>query len=137
MPNLARTLARGRAASAARMPSRAKVRRPAGRVEASNGLKVTAWQVVYEDVPFELSGEHRGASSSRTLTLPGGLTVQVALRVGKFTTDTSDPADGDHIEITAGENAGLVLRIVEGDWQDNATTRRVPVFAVPRPTEWE
>jgi hypothetical protein len=66
----------------------------------------------------------------------GTTEVQLAVRVGHFPAATTLLRDGDLIEITAGENAGLVLQIIEAAWQDQATARRVPVMAVQRPAEW-
>jgi hypothetical protein len=50
--------------------------------------------------------------------------------------DTSGLLDGDLVEMTGGENAGLVLRVLEVAFQDQATARRLPVVEVQRPEEW-
>lgn len=99
------------------------------------GEESPEWEAIYVGLPFRLGGANQGSATSRTLTI-GGIEVQVAVRVGHFPSTTDDLADGDLIDVTAGENAGLVLRIVEADWQDQATARRVPVVSTDRPTEW-
>lgn len=99
------------------------------------GLEGSAWSVVHADLPFRLAGTYRGDSPSRTLDI-GGAEVEVAMRTGHLPHHVSDLADNDLIEITAGENAGVVLRVVEAVWQDQATARRVPVVTVDRPEEW-
>lgn len=117
--------------------SNATVRRKMGLTppDQITGEQTPIWAVVYADIPFRLGGERSGASGTRTITV-GGLEMQVAVRFGSFPHDTDDLQDDDYIEITAGENAGLVLRIVEAEWQDQATARRVPVVSTGRPSEW-
>jgi hypothetical protein len=118
------------------MPSRAAVmRKTDGTTTDADGYKVPEWATVYADTPFRLGGAQRGGSGTQTVTV-GSVSTQVALRVGHLPASTDDLADGDFIEITAGENAGLVLRIVEAAWQDQATARRVPVVSEARPEEW-
>jgi hypothetical protein len=127
----------GRAAAESRMTSRAKIRRKTGFTtqDEDTGLEVPVWDVVYTGLPFRLGGVPGGAASSRTIDL-GGAQVQEANRVGHMPVTTDNLADGDFIEVTAGENTGRVLRIVEADWQDQSTARRVPVVAEIRPGEW-
>jgi hypothetical protein len=103
--------------------------------DEDTGLEGSAWAAVYVDLPLRLAGTYRGDSPSRTLDI-GGVEVEVAVRTAHLPHDADDLLDGDLIEVTAGENAGLVLRIVEAAWQDQATARRVPVVAVDRPEEW-
>ena len=66
----------------------------------------------------------------------GGVEQTVALRTAKFPAETAGLRDGDHIEITSGENAGRAFRIVEATGQDQATALRLPVYEVARPVEW-
>lgn len=118
------------------MDSTVTVRRR-GAKQAQNeetGDQEYAWTDIYTG-PFRLGGADRGGSGTRTLNV-GGVELQVATRVGHFPADTTGLADGDLIDVTAGENAGVVLRIVEADWQDQSTARRVPVVSTDRPTEW-
>lgn len=124
-----------RAEALARMTSTVTVRRLSDRADQDedNGLELAGYEVVYAG-PFRLGGSERGGAGSRTLDV-GGVEVQVATRVGHFPHDTTGLADGDLIDVTAGENAGLVLRIVEAAWQDQSTARRVPVVETQRP-EW-
>jgi hypothetical protein len=124
-----------RSEAEARMTSRAAIMRKTGGTTTVDGLEVPEWATVYADTPFRLGGAQRGGSGTQTVTV-GGVSTQVALRVGNLPADTSDLHDNDFIEITAGENVGVVLRIVEASWQDQATARRVPVVSEARPEEW-
>lgn len=119
------------------MDSRVTVRRMSERTAQSEttGEEVPIWDDLYVDHPFRLGGAERGGSGTRAVTV-GGVEMQLASRVGHFPHDTYDLADGDLIEITWGENYDTVLRIVEADWQDQSTARRVPVVAADRPEEW-
>ena len=120
--------------------SRAKIRRRAVDADGNpayttvDGYEVLAWDVIDPDCPGRLAGS-RGAGGSRTVTV-GDAEIQLAVR--EWHMPASKPAlqDGDLIEVTAGENAGAVLRVVESSWQDQATARRVPVVETQRPEEW-
>lgn len=115
------------------MTSRATVRRPSGAAEGRFGA--TVWADVLTDVPFRLAGSVRGGSGSRTVRI-GETEVEVATRVAHFPADTAGLRDGDLIDVTAGECAGLVLRVVEASWTDQQTALRVPVVEDQRPAEW-
>lgn len=128
-------LAEHRADALERMESRVAVLRKTGAHTVVDGFKVAEWATVHADLPMRLAGARGGTSSSRRQDL-GGTEVEVAVREAHFPFDTTDLADSDYVEITAGENAGVVLRIVEATWQDQATARRMPVVAVVRPKEW-
>lgn len=129
------TLPRLRAEAEARMTSRCTIRRKGGPPVIVDGFKVPAWTVVHTDLPIRVGGTTRGASSARRDDLGSG-EVEVAVRTAHFPASTADLADSDYVEITSGENAGLVVRIVEATWQDQATARRVPVVSAVRPKEW-
>lgn len=129
------TLPRLRAEAEARMTSRCTIRRKGGPPVMVDGFKVPAWTVVHTDLPIRIGGTTRGASPARRDDL-GGADVEIAVRTAHFPVSITDLADSDYVEITDGENAGLVLRIVEATWQDQATARRVPVVSVVRPKEW-
>lgn len=119
-----------------RMVSRCAVMRKTGDTfKDADGFTVAVWATVHLDLPIRLSGVARGAASSRTVDV-GGARVQIPVRVAHLPHDTADLADGDLIEIYAGENAGLVLQVVEATWQDQATARRIPVTGTERPEEW-
>lgn len=125
----------GRRAAEARMTSRVTIYRRTG-LTAQNettGREVPTWETVATDVPFRL-GSTRGAGASRTTGIEGS-EVEVALRTGHLPYDRS-VLDGDYLDVTDGENAGTAWVVVEGDWQDQATARRVPIVAVTRPEEW-
>lgn len=127
-------LARGRAMAEARMTSRCSIHRfdPANPSTNADGMEVDGYALVHTGVPFRLAGSERGGSGSRTVRV-GESEVQVALRVGHLPAAVSDLADDDLIVVTAGENAGTVLRIVEATWADQQTARRVPVVEIDRP----
>lgn len=126
-----------RAEAEARMTSRVTVRRKTGQwtQDEDTGEELQQWRVVYANLPFRLGGSGRSGGSSRTVRV-GEEEYEQAFRTGSFPASTNDLADGDYIEVTAGENAGAVLTIVEAEWQDQATARRVPVVEASRPEEW-
>jgi hypothetical protein len=129
-------LASGRARAESRMTSRARVRR----VDPDNpttvdGIETDGWADVYADLPMRLGGSDRGGAGTRSVTI-GETEVQVAVRVAHFPADTTGLRDGDVVEVTEGENAGVFARIVEAGWQDQATARRVPVVETQRPEGW-
>lgn len=119
------------------MTSQCKIRRATGHTTQDEDTleEVPVWTVTHAQLPFRLGGSDRGASTTRTISI-GDDEYQQAVRVGNLPASTDNLADGDLIEVTAGENAGRVLRIVEASWQDQATARRVPVVEVDRPEEW-
>ena len=130
--------ARGRSMAGYRMGfATAVVRRITNRTSQNetNGREAPVWEVVY-DGPFRLGGANTGSSGTRTETIAGGVEVQTANRAGHFPADTSSLADGDLIDITSGENAGTVWRIIEAAGQDQATALRVPIVQADRPEEW-
>lgn len=113
------------------MLSRCTIRRKTG--EDTEGENV--WADVYTALPMRLAGTIRGQSQSRR-TQTAGVEYETAMRTANFPATTSNLQDGDLVDITSGENAGVVLRIVEADWQDQATARRLPVVETLRPEEW-
>lgn len=135
---LAAREARGRAMAEARMMSRCKVMRATGYLpqDKETGAKHRSWAVIHRDLPFRLTGADAGSSGTRTITI-AGVEVQVPVRTAHLPAATADLRDGDLIDITAGDNAGSVYRIVEAEWQDQATARRVPVVGEQRPEEWD
>jgi len=142
MSRLTDTLARGRAMAESRMGatnggSDATIHRKTGETTTdAKGLEVPEWHTVYTDRPCRISGTAANSAPYRTLTIADGVQVEVAARVASFSIDTTDLSDGDLIEITAGELSGTVWQLIEADWQNQSTARRVPVIAVERPEEW-
>ena len=128
-------LAAGRRAAESRMTSRATIRRLGAPVPDPDDpeAQVDGWTVVVTDCPGRLAGSPRGGAGSRNVTV-GGAEVTLAVREWHMPTWAPAPADGDLIEVTAGENAGVVLRVVEASGQDQATARRLPVIEARR--EW-
>jgi len=118
------------------MTSTCTIRRRSGaRDTASNGMVTDEWTVAYTGLPIRVSGNYRSASPT-TGHAQQGTDVNLAHRVANLPVSTTDLADGDLIEITAGDNVGLILRITEASWQDQATARRVPVEEATRPRGW-
>lgn len=120
--------------AAALRVSTATVRRRNGYTTVG-GAKVPNWTDVVVGSPFRLGGANSGSAQTRTVSI-GGTEVQVAVRVGSFPVSVDDLADGDVIEVTGGENAGMFLEVVESAWQDQATARRVPVVQMQAPEGW-
>ena len=135
MQGLQGALARGRAAAAQRMLSRCTVRRKTGATTVVDGVKVPVWAVVHTDLPLRLEGKTDSASQSRRVET-AGVEYELALRTAHFPAASTNLIDGDLIDVTSGESAGLVLRIIEADRSDQTTARRVPVVATQRPSEW-
>lgn len=126
-----------RAEAEARMLSTVTIRRKSGAwtQDEDTGEEIPIWADVYTDLPFRLAGAYHGDAVTRRVTI-GGQEFQQAVRTGNLPASTDDLEDSDLIDITAGENAGRVLMVVEATWQDQATARRVPVVEVDRPEEW-
>lgn len=95
-----------------------------------DGYDVPEWATVHANLPFRLVG-----GDTRAVTV-GGVTFQEATARADFPWDATDLADGDLLDVTSGEWAGSVFRIVEAVKGDQRTARRVPVVEVPRPEEW-
>lgn len=127
-------LAEDREDAEARMTSRCTVRRKTG-TTVVDGVKVAVWTPTYTALPLRLVGLSDSQSQSRRVET-AGVEFQLAIRTAHIPASTSNLRDGDFIEVTSGENAGMVLRIVEADWSDQTTARRVPVVATQRPEEW-
>lgn len=130
-------LVEARADAEALMVSRARVRRKTATAvqDEGTGLRGATWQTVYDGI-FKLGGPNSG-SAQTTRTTPGGVEVHSAARTGHFPASTTDLLDGDLVDIYEGENAGIVVEILEADWKDLATARRVPVIAAERPPGWD
>ena len=111
------------------MTSRVSIRRSTGGATLVDGYEVPEWATAQTDVPFRLQG-----GSTKTVTV-GGVDFQEATAVGHLPAGTQ-LADGDLLDITAGEWAGSVFRVVEAVKGDQQTARRVPVVEAPRPEEW-
>lgn len=126
-----------RAEALARMLSTVTIRRLTGRMgqDENTGRQVPQWTETHLDIPCRIGGANTGSSGTRTESTVGG-ELQTALRVAHLEHDTANLADGDLIDVTAGEVAGTVWRIVEAEFADQQTARRIPVESVQRPAEW-
>lgn len=117
------------------MTSTATIRRKTGGTTTdADGYKVPEWADVHVAISCRI-GSDKGSSATRTVSTPGG-DVQVATRTLSLPASTTNLADGDLVEVTAGELAGSVWRVVEADFADQQTARRCPVVATERPSEW-
>ena len=126
---------RGRAAAEARMTSRAVVMRKTGAKVKVNGYDVPEWASVHVDLPWRTAAGSSGDGGSRGVTV-GGVTFEEATGVGHCPATTADLRDDDLVEVTTGEWAGDVYRIVAAIRYDQKTARRLPVVGAARPTEW-
>lgn len=124
-----------RAEAEARMTSRCTIRRKTDQTTVVDGFEVPVWDTTYTALPLRLVSDSTGTTQSRRVET-AGVEYELAMRTAHFPASTSNLRDGDLLEVTSGENTGLVLRIVEADWSDQTTARRVPVVATQRPEEW-
>ncbi len=114
------------------MTSTATIHRRGTKATGPSGDDVWSYTTPHVGTPFRLAGSTSGDGGSRSVTI-GGVTYEKATAVGHLPADTTNLRDGDLIEVTAGEWAGSVFRIVEAVKKDQATARRVPVEEVARP----
>jgi hypothetical protein len=134
-------LARGRAAAEARMgaengSSTGVLRRKTGQmVKTESGYESPEWEIVADPTPLRLAGTAANSAPYKTET-PNVSEINRAARVAHFPVSLTELRNDDYLEITAGENAGTVWRLIEATWQDQATARRIPVEQVDRPSEW-
>lgn len=97
-----------------------------------DGLETPSWVAELTALPGRLAGPSGGAAQSRKVSI-GQTEVQLAVREWHCPASTAGIRDGDVIEVTAGENSGIYLRVVEAQWQDQATARRLPVVEIQKP----
>lgn len=131
--SIASALAAGRRAAESRMTSTATV----WRLDPDNpvivdGLETPGWIAEHTHLPGRIAGSRGGTAQTRSVSI-GQTEVQVAVREWHCPASTTGLRDGDVIEVAAGENAGVFLRIVEATGQDQATARRVPVVEIQKP----
>ena len=125
-------LASGRRAALARMTSTAAVRRKTGSAMVGDLLQPT-WTTV-ATVPCRLSNPPRGASTTTSRTV-GDLEIETATRTLSVPVGTPLQAD-DFVQVTVGELAGHVFRVIEATAADQQTALRVPVISTQAPQEW-
>lgn len=124
-----------RAEAEARMTSRCTIRHKTGEMVLDpENQEVPEWVVAHANLPCRIATS-TGAARSRTQT-PGDVELERATPELHVPAAIADLSDDDFAEITLGENVGRVFRILEVDWVDQATARRLPVEAVERPIEW-
>lgn len=127
-------LAAGRGAALARMTSQCTVMRQTGNKTESGGLLVPEWAAVHVDLPCQVAGG-AGATPQSGIR-PADIEAHIGNRTLKLPFDTADLADNDLVEITAGDNTGVVLRLLEVSGVDQVTALRVPAVTAQRPREW-
>lgn len=115
-----------------RMTSRATIRRR-GAATVVDDARVYSWTVVAADVPLRIGGQ-RGPEQSSTDAL-GAVRVEVDHLAAHLPVGTPLLA-GDLLDVTAGETAPRVLRVISAGRRDQATALRVRVEDEPRPEEW-
>lgn len=120
------------------MESRVTIRRKTSATtqDPTSGLEVPVWAITYTDHPFRLDEAGRSGIGGQRSETVGGVTRTLGYRIAHLPASTDDLADRDFVEITSGENAGLVLMVVESTSADQKTARRCPVVEAQRPTEW-
>lgn len=102
----------------------------------ANGYEVPEWATVHADLPFRSDSGGTSDGGSRGVSV-GGVTFEDATGVGHVPATTTDLADNDLIEVTSGEWAGDVWRVVAATGRfDSKTARRVPIVEDVRPEEW-
>lgn len=109
------------------------VRRRSGYAKV-NGISTAQWEDVHVDLPLRIAGSEKDGATITTEI--GSTKVTRGVRTASVPACTSNLRDDDLIDITAGENAGTVVRIIEADWQDQATAKRFPIVFEQRPREW-
>lgn len=126
-----------RAEAEARMTSRCRVLRKAGRgvQDESTGEQSPAWAPVHVDLPFRLGTGSSSDGGSRTVTIDG-VSFEEATGIGHLPAGTVDLQDGDYIDVVSGEWSGFVCSVVKAVRADQKTARRVPIREEPRPDEW-
>lgn len=117
------------------MTSRCTIRRKTGTTTGPDGFTIGVWTTTYTALPLRLVNDGTGSGQSRRVET-AGVQFELAVRTANLPASTTNLKDGDLIEVTSGDNAGMVLRVVEADWADQTTARRVPVVATQRPSEW-
>lgn len=131
--SIAAAVAAGRVLAESRMASTGTAYRRTGYTLDANRLQVPAWEVVYTGKCRIAGG--RGPTSS-TPDNTAALDIARSSMVGHFPHAT-ELHDGDLIDVSAGESAGLVFRVVEADQGDQRTACRVRIIQAERPAEWE
>lgn len=125
-----------RAEAEAGMESRCTIRRETGNVIIDGeNREVPEWLVIHTDLPLRIVAAP-GPARSRTQT-PGDVEIERAIPRDDFpVTAAKTLRANDHVEVTAGDNAGDVHRLITVPRVDRATACRCPVETVERPTEW-
>lgn len=118
------------------MTSRVTVKRQSGTTTSPDGYEVPAWAVVYADLPFRSAGGGVADGGSRGVSV-GGVTFEDATGVGNFPHPSEDLADGDVLEVTAGEWVGDFYRIIAAIRYDQHTARRLPIQETAKPDGWD
>lgn len=138
---LGESLERGRFVANARMTSACVVRRKgsAGARDPITGHRPVQWDQVYpidaDAGPFRI-GALRGMAASYVADGATAGEYTAAVRTGHWPHDTTGLADGDVVEVLAGEQAGTFWRITESAGADQMTALRLSIRQLPCPEDW-
>lgn len=126
---------RGRAMAEARMLSECTIRHKTGKTaqNEATGRVEPIWAVVYTGKCRVRGG--RSGTGYRVETTPAGERAVGAPEI-HLPWDTAGVSDGDLVEITAGDRAGTVWRVLNSDAADQQTAYRLPAEGMHRPEEW-
>lgn len=134
---LAAVLARGRARAEQRMQSRVTVHRKGPtKPDPVTGFHRPTWTTPHVGLPFRLDSPGTNDGGSRAVDI-GGVEVEGATAMGHVPWDTVDLQDDDLFEITDGECAGDVYRLVKATRTQQKTARRLPLVDAKNGREWE
>lgn len=118
------------------MTSRCTVwRKTGGYVVNGDGAQVPEWAAVYVNLPCRVSSGSSSDGGSRGVTI-GAVTFEDATGVVHLPHPSDLLEDDDLFELTEGDWAGDVYRIVAAIRYDQQTARRLPIVEAARPEEW-
>lgn len=130
-------LAAGRRAAESRMTSRVTIHRAGPKqVDPITGYEEPTWTTPHVDLPFRLDGPGTNDGGSREVSI-GGVAIEGATTMGHVPALTRDLEDDDLLEVTSGEWAGTVWRLVRAIGLDQKTARRLPLVDAKNGREWE
>lgn len=121
------------------MTSRATIHRATAGAPQNEvtGLKGSTWTAVATAVPLRLKAGSASSAGNIRREVVGGIELSQSLAQGYMPAATTGIRDNDLIEITSGEWAGTVWRILEATKGDQLTSRRLPLIETTRPAEWD
>jgi hypothetical protein len=97
--------------------------------------QVPEWATVHTDLPGRLDAGHGHSGRTRSQDV-AGQTFEQPIPEWHVPWGTTDILPGDHIDVTTGDTAPIVLRVLSVPRGDQQTALRLPVEVVDRPSEW-